>query len=251
MKLRTALLSIPLLFCLLGQAQIRDVKSRASSYKSNSSSSSDSNTSSWSTSSGDAGGLFLLDVFTGLMDVTFSGLYHAHQNQLQFKDIEDWRTGWEFGINGGLNYNEVNFFNSQFIRGNHGLFSTQFRRFDVSDVSGSFTTLDWQILQLNLINLEKVRWVAGAGISHETEIDQTHFEFATEFSFTIGNKLKPTFGFRRSDDGYPRKEFSSFLTYRPFYDKKAEVNFSVGYVHQKLYDIPFNLIGIGIGLNLK
>lgn len=237
---------------LLAQSQIRDVKSRATSYKNNKSSSSErSSSSSWSSSSNDTGSLFLLDMFTGLLDVTFSGIFHAQQNQLLNKDIEDWRTGVEFGINGGLNFNEVNFFNSQSIRGNYGLFSTQFRRFDVNDVSGSFTTLDWQILQLNLINQEKVRWVIGSGISHETEIDQTHFEFATEFSFSIGNKIKPTFGYRRSGDGYPRKEFSSFLTYRPFYDKKAEVNFSVGYVHQRLYDIPFNLVGIGVGLILK
>ena len=231
-------------------AQVRDVKSRASDYKSNKSSS--SSESSYSYSSGGGDGNFFVALFSDvLFGSIINGFSAAQHAQLNNADVEDWRTSLEVGVSGGLDFGEVEFFDRQMIRGNWGLFSTQLRRFNVNDVSGAFTTIDWQIVQFNLINLEKVRWVFGLGISHETQVDQTHFEWASEFYVTIKNKFTPFVTYRQSEDGYPRREFTGMLEFRPFRKRAAEFSFVGGYVHQKLYDIGFNFASAGVMFRLK
>lgn len=230
-------------------AQVREVKSRADDYKSGDSSSSDNNY----TSTTDDGNNFFADLFG---EILFGTIYHGFSTaqfyQLNNSDEEDWRTSLELKANGGVNFSSVDFFDSQLIRGNWGLFSTEVRRFNVNDVSGAFTTIDWQILQFNLINREKVRWVIGMGISHETQINQTHFEWKTEFQVSLfNNKWMPYFIYRQSEDGYPRTEFSGMLEYRPYRDRIKEFSFRAGYVHQKLYDVPFHFPTVGIGFWLK
>ncbi len=242
-----------LLSILCASSQVREVKSRATSYKE---SSKDSSSGSRSYDGDDAGDAFLVELFAQLFtEVIFggiySGVYAAQYGQLVNADIEDWRVSGEFKMSGGLNIGNVNFFDSQMIRGNWGLFSTQLRRMNVNDVSGGFTTIDWQILQLNLINLKNVRWLVGAGFSHETEVDQTHFEFATELHVSLSDKFMPSLTYRASGDGHPREEFSGILEYRPFRGKSTEVAFSGGYLYQQLYGIDFHFPSVGVVLYLK
>ena len=233
--------------------QVREVKSRASSYKSGGSGGSSSSSDSYSYSSDDGSDNFFVAL---IGDVIFGSIYHGF-SQAQFYQLnnaneEDWRISLEIKVNGGVNFSDVEFFDSQTIRGNWGLFSTQVRRFNVNDVSGAFTTIDWQIVQFNLINREKVRWTMGMGISHETQMNQTHFEWATEFQVSLfDNKWMPYVTYRKSGDGYPRTEFSGMLEFRPFRDRINEFSFRAGYVHQKLYDIPFHFPTIGVGFWLK
>lgn len=189
-------------------------------------------------------------------DILFGSIYRgfnvAQFYQLNNANEEDWRTGFEIKVNGGVNFRKVEFFDSQMIRGNWGLFSTEVRRFNVNDVSGAFATFDWQILQFNLINREKIRWIIGMGISHETQVNQTHFEWKTEFRVSLfENKWMPYLIYRQSEDGYPRTEFSSMLEYRPFRDRIHEFSFRFGYVHQKIYEVPFHFPSIGISFWLK
>ena len=238
------------LMSYFGAAQVREVKSRASSYKSSSSSSSSSNDYSSSDSDSDDF-FFLFDLMFDMFSPLVRGIGVAQSRQLEYAYEENWRTGFEFKLNGGTNFAQPDLFNSQTIRGNYGLFSTQIRRFNLNDVSGSFNTIDWQVVQLNLINLEKVRWILGAGFSHEVEIDQEHFEWSTEFHVSINQRFVPMIAYRRSGDGYPRREFSAMLEYRPFRDKPAEFAFNVGYLHQKVYDIPFNFTSVGVSFYLK
>lgn len=233
------------IFCALGQ--VRDVKSRASAYKSGSSSSSDGG----SSYSGDVD-WFFVEVFADLFtEVIFGSFSNAQFNQLQNADVEDWRISGEFKIAGGLNFGNVNYFDRQMIRGNWGLFSSQLRRMNVNDVSGGFTTIDWQILQFNLVNQRNVRWLVGAGISHEVEIEQTHFEFATELYVSTSDKFMPYLTYRASGDGYPREEFSAMVEYRPFRARTNEMAFSGGYLYQRLYGIDFHFPSVGVVLHLK
>ncbi len=238
------------LISFLSIAQVREVKSRASEYKSNKSSSSTDNSYSYFGDDGEGSLLVSLfsDLFVGTLINGFSAAQYAQMNNAA---EEDWRKSLEIGLSGGLNCREVEFFDRQMIRGNWGLFSTQLRRFNVNDVSGAFTTIDWQVLQFNLINLEKVRWVLGLGISHETQINQTHFEWASEFYVMIKNKFSPYLTYRQSEDGYPRREFTGMLEFRPFYNRHAEFSFVGGYVHQKIYDIGFNFLSTGVMFRLK
>lgn len=233
------------------QSQVREVKQRATEYSSGSATS-DSRSYSYESTSED-GDFFLVQLVGELMfGSIINGFSTAQFYQLNNSNSEDWRISFEAGLNGGINFSQVEFFDSQTIRGNYGLFSMQLRRFNVNDVSGSFTTLDWQLLQLNLINREKVRWVVGLGISQETQINQTHLEWVTEFSFSmLAAKWMPQFAFRQSGDGYPRTEFSAILDYRPFRNRRNEFSFNAGYVYQDLYDIPFHFPSIGVGFWIK
>lgn len=227
-------------------SQVQKVKSRALSYK-------ESNKSSSLVSNNDnEGNSFLVELFTDVIfGSIYNGLYYAQYGQLKNADIEDWRISSEFKALGGLNLGNINFLNSQMIRGNWGLFSTQLRRINVNDVSSGFTTIDWQILQLNLINLKNVRWVLGAGLSHETEVDQTHFEFATELHISISNRFLPYLTYRASGNRYPREEFSGMLEYRPFRTSSNEISLSGGYLYQRLYGIDFHFPSISVILYLK
>ncbi len=232
-----------------GNAQIREVKSRASSYKSSSSASSSNSYSSSNDDSGDS--FFIFDILFNMFTPMVRGIGEAQRRQLTFANDDPWRIGGELKLIGGINFFNPDFFNSQMIRGNYGLFSTQIRRFSLSDVSGSFNTIDWQVIQLNLVNTERVRWILGVGFSHEVEIDQEHFEWSAELHVAINEKFVPKITYRRSGDGYPRKEFAAKLEYRPFRNKKAEFAFDVGYLHQNVYDIPFKFTSIGISFYLK
>lgn len=247
MNTRITLVAVLVLLLYPVMAQVREVTSRANEYK-NSGGSSES---SYSSSSGsDAGRLFLFDLFAGLARPMVNGLIYAQQSQLSNLDQEPWRTGIEFKLLGGLNWGSSTSFNSQHIRGNYGLFSTAIRRFDFNDVSGSFTTIDWQILQLNLINLDEVRWIIGSGISHEVQVDQTHLEIATELYFTLGDKWMPSLTYRRSGGGYPRKEFSAMMSYKLQHSDKLETHLTIGYLHQKVYEVPFHYPSIGVSLRI-
>lgn len=233
------------------QSQVREVKERATEYSSGSATS-DSRSYSYESTSDD-GDFFLVQLVGELMfGSIINGFSSAQFYQLNNSNSENWRISFEAKLNGGINFSQVEFFDSQTIRGNYGLFSMQLRRFNVNDVSGSFTTLDWQLLQLNIINREKIRWVVGLGISHETQINQTHLEWVSEFSLSmLENKWMPQFALRQSGDGYPRTEFSAMLEYRPFRNRRNEFSFNAGYVYQDLYDIPFHFPSMGVGFRIK
>jgi len=193
------------------------------------------------------------DIFVSIVaEIMFAVFVEAQREQLALAADDDWRISLEANVLTGVDPNNIEFFNSQTVRGNWGLFSTQFRRFDVHDVTARFTTLDWQIVQFNVVNKESFRWLFGLGLSHEVEIGQTHPEFSTEVQFSLFNqKLTPSLTYRRSDDGYPRTEYSALVAYRPFSMKRAELMINAGYVFQRLYGIPFNFPSIGLGFYLK
>ena len=243
-------LVLSILLCHIGTAQIREVESRASSYKSSSSSkgsSSDSHSSNFDSDDY----FFMFDLLFEMFRPMVKGISLAQRRQLEQASSYAWRTGVEFNLYGGLNFSQPYLFNSQVIRGNYGLFSTQIRRFSLSDVSGSFNTIDWQVVQLNLINTQKVRWILGGGFSHEIAVDQEHFEWTSELHVLIKKSLVPRIAYRRSDDGYPRREFSVMIEYRPFSERKSQFAFDAGYLHQKVYGLPFDFTSFGISYYLK
>lgn len=185
-------------------------------------------------------------------DIMIRALYEAQVEQLRLAADDDWRISLEADAMAGVDVNNIEFFNSQSLRGNWGLFSSQVRRFDINDVTGRFTTVDWQIVQFNVLNREYFRWLFGVGLSHEVEVNQTHPEFATEFQFSVlDKKLTPSLTYRSSGDGYPRTEFSAMMAYRPFNTNKAELTLKAGYIFQRLYGIPFNFPSVGLGFYLK
>ncbi|SNT35561.1 hypothetical protein SAMN05421640_3499 [Ekhidna lutea] len=249
---RNLILSVLFFSSFLSVSQVREVRSRANAFKNSSSSySSNSNSSDYSYSSDDSeGSLFLIDLFIGMMRPMVQGVSLAQQAQLENIQEERWRAGLDLKLNGGINFKEAEFFDTQMLRANYGLFSTQLRRFNLNDVSGDFTTIDWQILQLNLINTENLRWVVGGGVSNEYQTSQSHFEWTTDL-YVMTNRFMPYITYRKSGDGYPREEFSVQMEYRPFKEKNEEFAFGAGYVHQMNYDVRFDFVTVGVSFYLK
>ena len=243
-------ISLSLVLLSISQAQIREVKSKASAYKSSTNSSETWNN---SNSSSNAGSTIIFELIEHLIVNPIVYVFEVEQkDQIDRNNTENWVVSAELNLRAGTNLSQVGYFDSQSIRGNYGLFSSEIRRINLKDVGGSFTTFDWQIMQFNLFNEENFRWLFGLGFSHELDIDQTHAEFATEMNFSLfGSKIMPALTYRISGDGYPRKEFSSMLSYRPFRSKKNEIAFQAGYTYQSLYDIAFKFASFGLCLYLK
>ena len=123
-----------LLIGISGWAQIREVKSRAEDHKRDRGNHTSESRYSGSTDDGDS----FIATFFG--DLIFGSIYNgfslAQFYQLDNAREEDWRISGEFKVNGGVNFSNNTYFDSQSIRGNWGLFSTQVRRMNVNDVSG-------------------------------------------------------------------------------------------------------------------
>ena len=144
------------------------------------------------------------------------------------------------------------------IRGNWGLFSTDFRYNLLIEptVEGyqSFRTLDWQILQLNLVTTRPVTFRVGTGFSHESAARRAFHEstFALE-----GRLREDQWGwgaeYRVSKDyetgAVPRREFGLRGGYKIWEKGKTRGYLTLGGFLQRYYG-RVNVGGIQGGITL-
>ena len=232
--------------------QVGEVKERARNFKSgDSSGSSDS----WSSSSGGDGAadVFFVEAALFLLRIPIEGMIRGQEYQLNLRHDEPWRVSFETHVLGGFDPSEQVTLLAPTVRGNWGLFSTQVRYNRIFDLTGTLSTWDWQVLQFNFVNNESVRLVGGLGLSHEVEINQTHFEGLGELSvFALERRLVPTVIYRWSGNGRPRKDFSALVEYRPRGHLDGPMaSFQLGYQHQNWYGVQFNFVRAGIGIILR
>lgn len=72
------------------------------------------------------------------------------------------------------------------IRGNFGLFATDFR-YNVLANDGVFSTLDWQIVTLNIVNAKHLTMRLGTGIMHERDENNTFTEHTLGIDVLVPN----------------------------------------------------------------
>lgn len=132
------------------------------------------------------------------------------------------------------------------VRGNWGLFSTDFRMNYLieDDVDGykHIRTNDWQIIQINLITSRFITLRAGTGVMQETfGGEQTFSESAFMLGVHAPDQTKAIgFEYRFSKDwetgANPRREFSVQYQHQVFSAGALHGNLSVGAVYQKYYN---------------
>jgi len=139
------------------------------------------------------------------------------------------------------------------VRGNWGLFSTDFRMNYIIEESIDGTkelrTDDWQILQLNVVTTKNIIARIGGGVLHE------NFSGGKTFSeWTAGVHLNSNSGkvggmveYRWSD---PRDEWNAHFQYRVFQHGAANGYVTIGAVQQEYYS-KINVWGVQGGFMLR
>lgn len=132
------------------------------------------------------------------------------------------------------------------IRGNWGLFSTDFRinylfEDDRSNGAHDLTTFDWQILQLNLITIRNFTARVGGGNLYERFGNkQSFFEWTTGLSFysnpqTIIGNLEYRVAKDFVTNAVPRREINFSLEKQIFRTGSLRGYATVGGVYQRYY----------------
>ncbi|MFY0652952.1 MAG: hypothetical protein JXQ96_13000 [Cyclobacteriaceae bacterium] len=226
------------------EAQVSDVKK--SSFGSSSKSSEDN----YSYNSGSSVFFFL-----EIIDI-FSLMGQGHKELLSRKEEEPWLVSLEGMMHAGYYGKETATVLAPSIRGNWGLFSTQFRYNQFQDFTGAFPTFDWQVVQLNLVARPQFNLRVGTGFMHEIDNDKSLNEHYLGLDFHFDNrKINPTMEFRWAED-YERGitgrfEWNTRVDYRLMTVGKIDVNLMAGFMYQKYYEsVNFYFAQTGINLNL-
>lgn len=83
------------------------------------------------------------------------------------------------------------------VRGNWGLFSTDLRLSQLSEPNESYTTFDWQILQLNFVQTRDINFRVGSGFMSDIQNKKYYYEhsigldgFIADNKYTLGCELR-------------------------------------------------------------
>jgi hypothetical protein len=147
------------------------------------------------------------------------------------------------------------------IRGNWGLFSSDFRyNYLVEESKGSgsgdLSTFDWQILQLNLVTTKNVTGRIGFGNMVENYgARQTFFEWTAGLSIIPNNqKLGGSLEYRVAKDyntnAIPRREVNFFLEKQVFSTGALHGALTLGGVYQRYYE-SVSVWGMQAGLVMR
>ncbi|NOS92659.1 MAG: hypothetical protein HOP30_12100 [Cyclobacteriaceae bacterium] len=146
------------------------------------------------------------------------------------------------------------------IRGNWGLFSTDFRINYLLEekITGNedLTTIDWQILQLNLVTTRHVIGRIGGGFMKENFGGQeSFFESTYGVFFQSGQKhLGANLEYRLAQDfttgAIPRRELGAHFEYRLASKGYWNTYLTMGGVYQQYYE-SVSVWGIQAGLALR
>ena len=246
--MKALIISLALLLALPSLAQVDAIKSES---RSNSSSSGKSSGDSSSGGDGDGDGFFLF------MDIFFNGI--ADWQGMKLKDD---RIRYPSMVSLDVMFQGAVKPSSYYIlwpriRGNWGLFSTDFRmNYLIEDNIEGFKhirTNDWQIIQINLITSRFITFRGGTGIMTEAfEAERTFNESAFYLGVHAPDQSKTIgFEYRFAKDwdtgANPRREFSVQYQHQIFSAGALHGNLSVGAVYQKYYN-SIEIWGIQAGI---
>ncbi|MBC8147153.1 MAG: hypothetical protein H8E98_04135 [Bacteroidetes bacterium] len=146
------------------------------------------------------------------------------------------------------------------IRGNWGLFSTDFRynfMLETSLLNGAdiYKTIDWQIIELNLVVTENVNFRIGTGFMYE-DFSRTYFNentaaldfYTKDDALKIGGEFRYAFDYE--NNVVPRTEGSLNLDYRIFNFNALSGYVNIGCLYQNYYN-EVDLWSLKGGLSFK
>jgi hypothetical protein len=220
-------------------AQVNDIKRASSSHHSDSRSSS--------------GGSANFDVFfANTIFQAAGGIIEWQRYKLQKREVNPTVVSLEVMLQTAVQPSSYYIINPR-IRGNWGLFSTDFR-FNYlleEDIDGikHLRTNDWQILQLNLVTTRNVIFRVGGGFIHEAFGDENTFA-----EYTLGLQLNSNqqhlglmTEYRTSE---PRKEWNLQCQYRLFQSGRFHGYATFGAAFQRYYS-SINVWGMQVGFTGK
>lgn len=238
---------------LQGQAQVGDVSKGSRGNKESSRGSDDSDKDS-RRGGGGSGVFFFLDIFDFIHLIG-----QGQKDQLSKRFDEPYRVSLQAGFNGGYYNKEGTFSFIPSIRGNWGLISTHLRSNSIQDRTGQFQTLDWQVIQFNIVNIPEFTLRAGTGFSYVKDINDTYHESTIEFEGHIHERsINPFLYFRWSNDyntnDVPRLEISPGVDFKIMQTGKFRVHATAAYLYQRYLGenvgdfVPFHFIQTGLNL---
>lgn len=241
----------PLLFTCIALLCLSETYAQVDEIKSASKDNSSSKSKSGSGDSGDSDGLGL-DVFFFLFD----GLGSLHTSKIRDRENYPSMISFDVGLQGAIKPSSYYILQPR-IRGNWGLFSTDFRMNYLieDDIEGlkHIRTNDWQVLQFNLITNRFFTFRIGTGFMHEAFADRRYFS-ETSFMLNIhAPDQSKVVGFEYRfakdwDSGLnPRREFSIQYQHEIFQASSLHGYITLGGLFQRYYN-SINVWGIQTGL---
>lgn len=193
-----------------------------------------------------------LDVFFFLFD----GLGSLHTSKIRNRDNYPSAVSVDIALHGAIKPSSYYVLQPR-IRGNWGLFSTDFRMSYLieDDVEGvkHIRTNDWQVLQLNLITNRFFTFRIGTGFMHEAFNDYRYFsESAVMLNVHAPDQSKLLgFEFRFAKDWEtgvnPRREFNVQYQHQIFRAASLHGYATVGGLYQRYYN-SITVWGVQTGL---
>ncbi len=252
MKYRLAILGAFIFFTVNVSAQVSEIKGASSSRSGRSGGgSSGGGESGGSRSSGFVAYLFI--------DLIGNGIAEWQRYKLTKVDVNPSVVSLEVMGHVGLQPSSYYLFHPR-IRGNWGLFSTDFRVNYLleEDIDGikDLSTYDWQIVQLNLITTRNVIGRLGVGIMQEDfGSRQTYGETSAMLNIFSNKKIiNGTAEYRWARDWatntFPRREISAYLERQVFDKGRFHGYATLGGVYQRYYE-SVTVWGVQTGFILK
>lgn len=142
------------------------------------------------------------------------------------------------------------------IRANWGLISTQIRYFYLHEFNrGNYATLDWQVLQFNLISKFNTYLRLGIGFSRDMYLKENFTEFGLNSDFKLSEKiscvLQGRYAPNFSGTNAFRTEFGIQLAYKLNERENGRTFITTGYMYQNYWQsINFHYASIGLILTI-
>lgn len=185
-----------------------------------------------------------------------NSLIYGHQGLMARRAEEPWLLSLDVGLHAGYYGKESATVLSPSIRGNWGLFSSQIRYNKFQDFTGSFPTMDWQVVQFNIVAQPGVNFRIGSGFMHEINNNDSFYEQFVGLELHLWQrKVNPVVEMRWAadfeTDRTARFELNSRIDFFLARYGKVNVNLMTGFLYQKYYEqVNFYFFQTGLTFNI-
>lgn len=194
----------------------------------------------------------------GMAGGLISGVHHLQQKVLAKEDSVPSITSFEVFLDAGAITSEYLIIRPR-IRGNRGIFSTDFRAYltfeRVFESFDTYHTIDWQILMLNIINTNVVKTRIGTGIMIEEATSAVYNEHTLGLDISPkGSRFKIRSELRLCPDykngTMVRTEVNGGFDYLIYDYKKLKTYLSISGLYAKYYE-SIDVSSLGFGINIR
>ncbi|ASB48914.1 hypothetical protein [Alkalitalea saponilacus] len=247
---------------LPNMAQVRDVRENVSKDRSSSRSSSWGNakpSSSRSSYQSDDDNLVWFEMmaflFRGVGELAYV-VADAQRNTVYQRLYRPELVSLQATTKAGIDFRSNAYMINPGIRGNRGLFATEFNWLYVNDITGGMSIIDWQVLIIR-IPIRSIKFDYGIGFSYFTDPEYTYFDqsFGFEKTFTGGNiNLQGQYKWSNKSNFGPRYR-EVFSIEGDFYLTnlgRFRLSPFLGYNYQNYFNsTSFNFITLGVKFRLQ